>query len=352
MPRLCWSGLLLLGIALQVSAEPEKTPLYREIKDWVVACDNVRACEAVNAPDDGMGNPLIVHVRRGAGPDGLLRVRLEYSTEGPQPPLLLDGKPMSESLMKGIQAKTEENYQTRFAEGDAAVALLQAWRDGQSIQLKGDDDSHVSLDGLGDALALMDSVQGRLDTVTALIKPGSRPATDVPAAAPLPTITPFPGAKPLDEDERAKIVQAVMADPDPSDEGSADDGSQPPAGAAFALNDQEALVVVSSECAAYNCDYTLYRVSRSDPSKQADLQLQALPGTDASVSGSVNFDEHTGRLSYLDKGRGVGDCGETASWIFDGSKFQLADFSTMGRCSGIAPGDWPAQWSSDSAGDH
>ena len=44
---------LALGLALLPglvgAAEPEPVPVYREIKDWVVGCDNTRFCTAVLA---------------------------------------------------------------------------------------------------------------------------------------------------------------------------------------------------------------------------------------------------------------------------------------------------------------
>ena len=40
--RVLLSALLLVAGITQ--AAPEQVPLYREIKDWVVACDNLRGC--------------------------------------------------------------------------------------------------------------------------------------------------------------------------------------------------------------------------------------------------------------------------------------------------------------------
>ncbi|WP_242671703.1 DUF1176 domain-containing protein, partial [Azotobacter chroococcum] len=65
MPRLSPLILILLGSAAQ--AAPEPVPLYREIKDWVVACDNLRSCQAISAAAFGF-SPLRLVVSRDAGP--------------------------------------------------------------------------------------------------------------------------------------------------------------------------------------------------------------------------------------------------------------------------------------------
>ena len=49
-------------------------------------------------------------------------------------------------------------------------------------------------------------------------------------------------------------------------------------------------------------------------------------------------------LSYSNKGRGVGDCGDSATWRFDGNNFVLASYSSLNRCGGVLPDDWPVYW--------
>jgi hypothetical protein len=55
---------------------------------------------------------------------------------------------------------------------------------------------------------------------------------------------------------------------------------------------------------------------------------------------NVSFDPKTQTLLMLAKGRGVGDCGETASWVWDGKGFQLLSNVSLPVCRGVSPDDW------------
>ena len=203
-------------------------------------------------------------------------------------------------------------------------------------------DAVVSLSGLSAALLLMDAVQGRVDTRGALYRPGTRPDSEVPPAPSAPLLPVYPGTTPLQEAESQAIAQAVMAQT--RDAWSEEDMGGEPEAEAFALNDREALVIIRTWCAAYNCDFAVYRVDRQPPYAEHDLQLDALPLGHEGLSGWVSYAPDTGELGYLYKGRGIADCGETGAWRFDGERFQLASFSYMGRCAGGNPGEWPELW--------
>jgi hypothetical protein len=46
-------------------------------------------------------------------------------------------------------------------------------------------------------------------------------------------------------------------------------------------------------------------------------------------------------LRTFNKGRGIGDCGDEESWIWDGKTFRLAEVKTMPHCRGVPGDDWP-----------
>jgi hypothetical protein len=65
-----------------LGAQPE----YREIKDWVLACDNTHACFAkYDAADDGSGGGGYLSVARDAGPNGKLAVTIRRTASCPAP---------------------------------------------------------------------------------------------------------------------------------------------------------------------------------------------------------------------------------------------------------------------------
>lgn len=341
MPLVRRSAFLCLLLAGAAQAEPEAVPLYREIKDWVVACDNGRRCQAVSARESDY-SPLRLLLTRDAGPDGRLQLRLAYAGQSQYFPLLLDERPLPDPLSNALQLVADDDELILAAEGAAAQGLVAELRNGERLRMAvdADEEALVSLSGLSAALLLMDSVQGRLESRGALYRPGARAEAEVPPAPELPRLPSYPGGAPLPAEEAERIAGAVMErtrerwqDPEMTDE---------PVGEAHALGADEALVLIRSWCAAYNCEYTLYRVARKPPYEGRELRLDPLPLDGSDPTGWVGYDERTGVLSYTVKGRGVGDCGESADWRFDGERFQLQAYRRMLRCAGSP--EWPWLW--------
>ncbi|WP_249186707.1 DUF1176 domain-containing protein [Pseudomonas sp. KB-10] len=337
-PRVLITALLLAtGIA---QATPEQVPLYREIKDWVVACGNLRGCQALSAPESFDYTPLSLQFERAAGAQAPLRLSLHYAEQGGYAPLRLDGRALSTAgRLHPVESQGET---TLVAEGADAQAVLAELRNGAQLRMEGERDYEavVSLSGLSAALLLMDAVQGRVDSRSALYRPGSRPDGEVPAAPQAPHLRAYPGVTPLSEVEQRDIAQQVMA----ATRGQWFDEDMSNESEAFALNDREALVIIRTWCAAYNCDFAVYRVDRQAPYAERDLQLEPAPLGLGALSGWVSYNPDTGELGYLYKGRGIADCGESGSWRFDGERFQLASLSFLGRCAARNPGEWPELW--------
>lgn len=340
MPR--WSPFMALWVATTAQAAPEQVPLYREIKDWVVACDNLRGCEAISAADGFDYRPLSLNLQRAAGPRAPLQLSLHYAEAGGYTPLQLDGRPLASAGR--LRLTEEDDGAALLAEGADAQAVLAELRNASQLRMDGEREYEavVSLSGLSAVLLLMDAVQGRVDTQGALYRPGSRPDSEVPAAPPAPELRAHPGVTPLSEHESQAIAAAVMAQT--RDQWAEEDMGGEPEAEAYALNEREALVLIQTWCAAYNCDFAVYRVDRQAPHAQRDLQLDPLPLGHDGLSGWVSYDSDSGELAYLYKGRGIADCGEAGSWRFDGARFQLASFSYLGRCAARNPGEWPVLW--------
>lgn len=338
--RMLISALLLAAGSAQ--AVPEHVPLYREIKDWVVACDNQRACQALSAPESFGYSPFSLQLERAAGAQAPLRLSLHYAEPGGYAPLRLDGRALSTA--DRLHLTENQGETTLGAEGTDAQAVLAELRNGAQLRMEGEREYEavVSLSGLSAALLLMDAVQGRVDSRSALYRPGSRPDSEVPAAPKVPRLRAYPGVTPLSEVEQRDIAQQVMAAT--RSQWVEEDMSSEPEAEAFALNEREALVIIRTWCAAYNCDFAVYRVDRQPPYAERDLQLDPLPLGHEGLSGWVSYNPDTGELGYLYKGRGIADCGESGSWRFDGERFQLASFSFLGRCAARNPGEWPELW--------
>lgn len=341
-----WPGnilvaLWLAGAAAQSSAAApaEEVPLFRELRDWVVGCDNQRRCQALSAPADSGYSELQLVISRDAGPKGALRLALNYSGEGAARHLSLDDEDLS-AMLDPVDA---DNGMLLLREDEAARQLIATLRNADRLRLDADDNASVSLSGLSASLLLMDSVQGRIGTRGALHRPGDAADEQVPPPVVPPALRPFPGFAPMSDEERAAIGTAVVA---ATREQWHDDAFEAPREVlVHPLGQDQALVVMLLDCAAYNCEYALYRVARQAPYTQRPLQIEEPPLAHSGLSGWVAYDEASGRLAYVMKYRGIGDCGEAGDWLFDGEAFQLAGYSAMSRCAGSP--DWPRLWRRD-----
>ncbi len=308
-------ALLLSGTATLVQAKPDSVPLLREIKEWVIGCDNLRNCHALSAPsgvDEEDYSSLTLHIWHQAGAEGYLRLRFDHRGEALDlATLRLDGQPLGLELTRDLHVELDDqggDPEVRsygVIEEAAARRWLQALRDGKRLELPDDKDAHVSLSGLSASLLLIDAVQGRVDNLTALARPGKGAASAVPARLPTPVLRKFPGAPALTTQEQAGLVAAALRPITPEVNGT---GGEPEASAG-ALTAQQAMTVVRYDCAAYNCEYDVVSRQRQAPYAETTLQLESLPLEDAALQGSVGYDPATGTLSYFYKQRGIGDCG-------------------------------------------
>lgn len=340
--------ILLASASLPARAAP---PVYRELRDWVVACDNTRRCEAVGFPEQH-GQPLVMRLAREAGPKGELSIRLAGSGPLELNELRLDGRPLKLDA-KGWQRQGEAgDFVEWTSRHDAAASqLLGAVRNGTALTAgTGPEPATGSLSGLTAALLLVDEVQGRLGTVTALVRRGDRPADTVPAADVLPKLSVAPAPPGLSERDASALPAAVRRQHAKLLEG--EDCSTPQDGAhdeAHPLSPTEALVLLECWRGAYQSSSMVFAAARKPPYASRRLVLPTLaldakqPATVDHVT-SGDFDPKSGTLSHFAKGRGLADCGEAANWVFDGRQFRLASYDHLGRCGGVAPGDWLPLW--------
>ncbi len=194
LPVLCsMAGMAVAGAAL---AALPPAPSYRQIKEWVIACDNTRACFAKYLPDNsGLGGYLSIW--REAGPGGKLVVSVQGDENSSQPAptpegLRLDGKP----LATRYPWRSDGEGVLRL-EGADAAAFLRALRDGGRLDVIVGEKAGVSLSGLSAVLLAMDETQGRLGNRSALARSGVGAVSAVPPAPPIPLIRPAPVPPPL-----------------------------------------------------------------------------------------------------------------------------------------------------------
>ena len=335
---------------------PEIQPLYRQLRDFTVACDNGLRCEILGVSDDGNFG-LVLRLRRDAGADGAQQLRLESQGGAVMAKTLrLDGR--VQSALRDLPWQVDDADALVLDEGASIARFIDLVGDGTQLTSgDGDGARALSLTGLRAALLLVDEQQQRLDTPDAWQRRGERDTAAVPAAPALPRPVAAPAPAALSDADAARLVRTVReasadmlraADCDAPREGfdiREQDEAQP-------LDATHALVLTACYSGAYQTSSLVFRVGRDGrditrvvpPSPPHLGDVQAMP--EFGLLTSAGYDPATATLSHFAKGRGLADCGESAHWVFDGERFVLGGYAALRRCGGAAPGDWPTLWRS------
>ncbi|PCD04340.1 hypothetical protein COC42_08720 [Sphingomonas spermidinifaciens] len=339
---------LALLIAVQASAEAPRPGPIRTFGDWVVACDNVKACEMTSLwPGEGQpeeGSPydrLAASARRAAGPTGGWTVEFQLSDDRKDA--------LRVTTEAGLDVRgTPREGMLRFS-GAEAGRIVAAMATGTRLRV-GDETSvmgMVSLKGSSAALRFVDAEQGRAGTVTAAVAKGGRPATTVPPAAPLPAVRFVrPGGTPAPFP--AKLRAAVDKESECGSVYEGGTGDLPPV-ERHALGDGKTLVLLPCGSGAYNFSTRPYLLGAG--AKPVVAAFDGEPGmAPEGPPDLVNarFDAATGRLETYAKGRGIGDCGSSAAYVWNGTRFRLVEQHVMPECRGSV--NWLTVWRAQAVG--
>lgn len=327
--------LLLAALLLPAAAPLPAVPAYREFGRWFVACDNTRACVA-RGFDHGTRAQLEMTRKAGDAPANL-RFYAEHQVVPGE--LRLDGAPVA------LPAPVWSNRHGALSTSDPAAitAFIAAARNGRTITLDLDASNNerprtVPLDGFAAALLLVDAVQGRPGTRTALIAAGGEAVP--PPAPPLPRAPRWTVPPRLTRAETQRLMQQAGTLPsqtfDPCD---AKDPSL-----VYPLDAVDALAIRPCYTAAYQGSSVTALLPRAGgPARPATPALPGLPRSRAVGMDMVDprFDPATGNLFSFSKGRGLADCGSSEVWVWSGGGFRLQSWSFQGMCGGTEAGDWP-----------
>jgi len=353
-----WISTPLLLMATLLTGYAHAQPMQRIYNDWQVSCDNLNHCSARSAQDS---QGLVLQLTRDAGPEGRASVSIDYQRNGDEQTsdlaianrLTFSGKPLTFNRREWDVSKKHIASINRLVVGDFVNII----REGSSIQLAGKLDPAqstrpaISLNGLKAALLAIDEQQSREGTKPAWASRGNKSPSTVPAAPAVPLLPRFNEPHPLTEGEISAITQNTATNIENND--CSLDPSEREVHL-YPLSNDKALMTVNCDMGAYNLYVLGYMVSRQAPYK-ADTLVLDLPfktGEDDQPPELINadFDEKTGMLSIFDKGRGLGDCGVSSRWMFDGKTFRLAFYSSEPSCDGYSKsGQWPVLWMTKSS---
>lgn len=316
----------------------------RAFRDWRATCDNTNDCVAFGPASEGTG---WVRVGSAPGPDGARTVTVGFWPSGGDGltgpvTLTLDGRRYVAAAIAGDHDPLGA-AEVRAAEAAAVASGLAA---GQTLTLTGAGETvPISLSGAAAAMLWIDERQGRLDTTTALVRKGTRPASSVPGAAPAPQVIPAPPIAQTGFGDTGQTLPAALEAVAAVKACRAEIGDT-------AMGDQimSARLDASTELWAVPCFAGAYNIGHdwylTGPGGRNPRAVSLASATGESGPGTINggYDPETRTISAFSKGRGIGDCGTASTWTWTGSAFVLSAESSMGECWGVPADFWPTTW--------
>lgn len=372
-----WMGLMAVAANAETATLPPPPPVglsqVHGFQDWVIACDNVRRCEAQGYhAEGGEDPPVMLRLRREAGPATPVRLSMVWGdvAEDPRqgPPQPRAGAPLTLkagawSFTLTVPAKHKEGDDVPIPDGQVPplLAALRSQADALLVT-QGSQRWRISLKGASAALLKMDDLQGRVGTVGALARPGSQPEDRVPAASALPLVEAVrvPATLPSNVGGlRASLLKAVLALPavgercDRMDKDNFDTAELLRSMEVWPLSDSQVLVSMPCWMAAYNAGSAAWVAQVKPPHAVKAVRFAGLPVSGPSKTPRQwNWDNDAPGLelkrqddgvlmaSSSAKGRGIGDCFSAARWAWNGQAFALVE-STESACKLFSAGGEP-----------
>ena len=353
------AGTIIAGFGLLAAATssvelpapaPETVAVY---KNWSVGCDNGLACEAVSLtpvvdsskPSDYKGAVVLL---RSADQNGSLTIHmLVNASDTDRYNMLIDGRIVDTGPV------VQGQYPIEII-GEDALKVAKAMKSGREMTIIGADErllAKISLAGSTAVLRYIDTKQRRVGTRTALVAKGKRKFRSAQVA--LPRISVDRWEKSIRIPGTAEIVELI--------EGSACDDKR--IGVVedeiFSLGQRggkyRALILVACGTGAYNLSSVPYIAEiGGDEANGARWSFKpAIFDAPPNWGGSgaspllVNavWDENAQILGSSAKGRGIGDCGDSEQFVWDGERFRLIEASSMKECRGAY--QWITTWRAD-----
>lgn len=370
-------AVLLGGLGVAASADTVTMPPAPAVglsqdhhfQDWVVACDNVRRCEAQGYPaQESNDPPVMLRVRREAGPEAPVRLSLAWgnlTTDARQkpPPQPRAGQPLT---LKAGTLSFSWPVPVGYAVGsdvalpvDQGGPLLAAMRQADALDVtQGALRWRISLKGASAALLKLDDLQGRVGTVGALARPGPQAEDRVPVAPALPQIDAvrIPAGVKTPEGLKASLLKAVLALPavgercDRLHPENLDAKALLASTEVWPLSDSQVMVTLPCWLAAYNGGSAAWVAHIKPPHALKDVRFAALPAEGTGRGRAWMWEDSASDLGLKRQADGVllasamakgrGDCVSRNRWAWNGQAFVLLD-SELSACKFFSSGGEP-----------
>ena len=296
--------------------------------DWIVGCDNGLACQAVGLVPEGVEGAT-ARITRGPAAGDRPEVAIQLGNAQARA-IAIDGRRFA------LRGGGDEEY--RPADPDGVLAAMVRARVATLVDAAGKPVGTLSPAGITAALLYIDDRQRRVGTTSALVRKGARTVVPTPPAVPVIAAPPVTSAKAIVP--RAPEIAAMRK---VSDCGADEFG--PVSAESFALDARRSLVLLSCGAGAYNFStvpFVIERVRGRLKSDYARFDLTPSWGQDDGNPILVNAGYEKGVLSHYAKGRGLGDCGTSQQFVWDGARFRLIEQTQMDECRSSI--DWIRTW--------
>lgn len=337
-------SLLIAAPFLVASATAQESKTF---KDWIVGCDNLRGCTALGLPSDDAQVGSYVKVIRGGEPTAEPNVVFVTYVDSPEPgaklALAFDDRSLPGLPSAPLPLDTDESLLSAALDGAAARDFIAALNKANSLTMtilaaNGQPDADatpgvVSLSGASAALLYMDDMQKRVGTTTALRSPGDKNPSTIPAAPAEPVVV---AVKMTEVEDKPPAALAALA------KKHSDDGDCPNTLTPITIRLSPSIMLwgVCTSAGAYNFFYDFSLVENGKV-RPVVFEIPKSLGDSSNSLTNPSLSDDGLSISQFDKGRGIGDCGVSGAWAWDGEKFRLVDYAAMDTCMGVSPDDWP-----------
>ncbi len=332
------AALVALALPFAAPAAAVEVPHYADFRRWLVACDNVRRCEARGFDENTRAD---LRVLRDAG-DAPAEFRFTAAGAPALRAVRIDGAPLRLDR-PAWTARREDGVATVSTRDPAAVAaFVRRVRDARLVTFGPAADGGVALDGFVAALLRMDEVQGRAGTPTALVarrgpgrvQPAPPGLPERPRWSPVASLPGAQGRALLADTRRAQAAALADAECEPPEPGVDRDE-------AHALDARHALALLACSYGAYQAWSLAFVVPRAGGPAARFAPILPTWAEPLGALTSASFDPAAGALGTSHKGRGPADCGFSAEWVWGAGAFRLVALARQDACGGAGPGDWP-----------
>ncbi|MFT4266495.1 MAG: DUF1176 domain-containing protein, partial [Xenophilus sp.] len=250
-------ALLFTGLPAR-GADDRSRPSYDSynLSYWSIACDNGLRCAAKGLRDVYRGSDLLIE--RDAGPVGAIRVKIAAAFPFVIDDLRLDGKPLG--LDPRAWRMERRDGVTRLSTDRQAVAraFIKRIRNAQDLEFATREDGYIPLRGLSAALLRMDERQGRIGTVTALVRPGAGASGTVPPPPDLPVLRPTRTLSSLSAADEAALTTRARKEHADMFLKQCERFLEPIKDQAWRLDDQHVLILIPCSVGKYEPDQRLF----------------------------------------------------------------------------------------------